>query len=44
MGSNMEEEPDTSIFRVNPDDGGSRFLQNIGTCLPHYIISHPRRL
>jgi hypothetical protein len=23
---------------------GSRFLQNVGTCLPHYTISHPKRL
>jgi len=26
----------------NPEDGGSKFLRNIGT-LPQYYTSHPRR-
>jgi hypothetical protein len=25
-------------------DGNSRFLENIGTCLPNYMVPHPKRL
>jgi hypothetical protein len=27
----------------NPEDGGSRFLQNVDTHVPDYIVSLPRR-
>jgi hypothetical protein len=27
----------------NPEDGGSTILLNVGTCLPKYIMLHPRR-
>lgn len=27
----------------HPDDGGSRIFQDIGTYLPHYMVSHVRR-
>jgi hypothetical protein len=32
------------VFRVEPfsEDGGSRFLENVGTYLPNYMASHPR--
>jgi hypothetical protein len=26
---------------VHPDDGGSRFLKNVGTYLSNYMASHP---
>jgi hypothetical protein len=26
-----------------PEDGGNRFLQNVGSYLPNYTTSHPRR-
>jgi hypothetical protein len=28
---------------VNPEKSGSRFLRNVGACLPHYTVSHTRR-
>ena len=30
--------------QVYPEDGGSRFFWNIGTCLPKHTVLHPRRL
>jgi hypothetical protein len=32
-----------SIFRVNPDDGGSLSVHNVGAYIPCYTASHPRR-
>jgi hypothetical protein len=31
-------------FTLNPERGGSKFLQNVGKLLPDYTVSHPRRL
>jgi hypothetical protein len=32
------------IFRVRyPEDGSSRFLQNVGSELPYYMASYSRR-
>jgi hypothetical protein len=42
MGTNILEKPAASIFRA--EEGGSRFLQNVGTCLPNYTASHPIRM
>jgi hypothetical protein len=33
----------TSILDFYPEDGGSRFLSNVNTCLLNYMASHPRR-
>jgi hypothetical protein len=35
------EEPAASI--LHPEDGGSKFLQNIGKFLPYYMALHHRR-
>jgi hypothetical protein len=35
--------PCRANFRVCPEDGGSWFLQKVGTFLPDYKASHPRR-
>jgi hypothetical protein len=29
--------------RIEGDDGGSRFLQNVDACLLNYMALHPRR-
>jgi D-mannonate dehydratase len=39
--------PPSSWFRVEvsyPEDGGSRFLQNIHNHLPDYILSTPQKI
>jgi hypothetical protein len=39
-------EPGVSIFKVEylfyPADGGTRYLQNVGTIVPNYSASHPQ--
>jgi hypothetical protein len=48
LGTGTWGKPAPSIFWVDsinfcPADGNCRFLQDIGTCLPNYMASHPRR-
>jgi hypothetical protein len=31
------------ILPVDPGDGGSIFLQNVGKRLPNYMVQYPRR-
>jgi hypothetical protein len=33
----------SSIFRVNPEDGGSMFLHNFGAYVPCSKTSHPKK-
>jgi hypothetical protein len=42
-GSNYEDNCFLECDAVYPEDGGSRFLRNIGEHLPDYTVSHPRR-
>jgi hypothetical protein len=38
------EEPVTSsLSEEDPEDGGSKFLENVGIHLPKYVAAHPRR-
>ena len=30
-------------YQVDPEDGGSRFLRNVGNCLPLHMTSYPGR-
>lgn len=32
-----------SCVKLAYEDESIRFLQNTGTCLPNYMLSHPRR-
>jgi hypothetical protein len=32
-----------SVPRVDPEDGSSMYIWNLGISVPHYTASHPRR-
>jgi hypothetical protein len=40
--TNISEDPAASIFRVYPEDEGSKFLRNVDTILPDYTPSLSR--
>lgn len=39
IGTSTLEGPVAFIF-FDPEGGGSKFLQNVCTCIPHYTVSH----
>jgi hypothetical protein len=41
--TNILGEHATSVATVNPEDGGSLFLQNVGIHLQDYTVCQPRR-